>query len=142
MEEETKEEEEERKEEEEENREKDDMVGTRGTGTTGIFPAGLPTRCRHDYRRQHRGAGVARPLSTRGTTVNFDLATAMFPIRTRPASRMRPFPRNLETRSPVSETAEEAPSFPFVCASLPPSALTRDLGAPNYYLQPDRDART
>lgn len=49
--------------------------------------------------------GVARPLFTRGTTVKFDLATAMFPIRTRPASRgTRPFPRSLETRSPVSGT--------------------------------------
>lgn len=131
-----------KEEEEEEDREKDDRVGKRGPGTTGIFPAGLPTRRRHGHRRQHRGANVARPFSTRGTTVNFDLATAMFPIRTRPASRTRPFPRSLETRSPVSGTAEGAPPFPFVRASLPPSALTRGLGAPNYYLQPDRDART
>lgn len=36
--------------------EKDDRVGKRGPGTTGIFPAGLPTRRRHGHRRQHRGA--------------------------------------------------------------------------------------
>ncbi|TGZ52923.1 hypothetical protein DBV15_09980 [Temnothorax longispinosus] len=70
------------------------------------------------------------PFHAGEQTVNFDLATAM----------TRPFPRSLETRSPVSGTAEGAPSFPFVRASLPQSALTRGLGALNYYLQPDREA--
>jgi len=89
-------EEEEEKRRKKEDREKDDRVGKRGSGTTGIFPAGLLSRRRHN-RRYRRRPGT-RPLSTRGTTVNLGLATAMFPIRTRPASRTRPFPRSLETR--------------------------------------------
>jgi hypothetical protein len=50
-------------EEEEKDREKDDGVGKSGTGTIGIFPAGLPTRRRHGrHRRLHRVPASLAPF--------------------------------------------------------------------------------
>lgn len=83
------------------------------------------------------------PLSTRRTTVNFDLATAaaVFLIRSRPAKRReRPFPTGASRRG-VSDVKDRvgAPSFPFVRAWLPPGTLTGPRIA-QLLPQPDRDS--
>lgn len=74
-------------------RTRSDGVGKKGIGqtTTAFFP-----RETAYASTAPRPTARSRPLSTRETTVNFDLATAVavFLIRSRPAKRReRPFPR-------------------------------------------------
>lgn len=89
-----------------------------GQGATGVGKKGIGQTTTAFFPRETALCfdNVARPLSTRGTTVNFDLATAaaVFLIRSRPAKRReRPFPATRASRrgSRMSETGWERLRF-------------------------------